>query len=53
MTISKFRGFLYTLSKFLGDIQAVKSKRKGSIKRRVGRRVAGKVSGKIMKEIFK
>ena len=46
----KFRGFLYWLARFLGDINAVK---KGKVGRRVGRRIAGKVTGKMLGKIFR
>jgi len=50
MSISKSRGFLYRLAKFLGDWQAVSS---GRIGRRIGRRAAGKVTGKGLRKLFK
>lgn len=53
MTLNKFRRFLYTLSKYLGDAQAVTSKRKGSISRRVGRRIAGRITGKGLGKLLK
>lgn len=54
MTVNQFRRVLYTLAKYLGDYQAVTSKRKGSIQRRVGRRIAGKVMGRtVMRGIGK
>jgi hypothetical protein len=54
MTVNRFRGLLYTLAKYLGDYQALTSKRKGAIPRRVARRVAGKVTGRtLMKGIGK
>ena len=53
MTLNKFRRFLYTLSKYLGDAQAVTSKRKGSISRRVGRRIAGKGTGRLLGKLFR
>ena len=46
MTINKFRSLLYTVAKLLGDVQAVRSNRKGAIQRRIARRVAGKVMGR-------
>ena len=46
----KFRGFLYTLAKFLGDINAVK---RGRVGRRIGRRVAGRVTGKGLGRLFR
>jgi hypothetical protein len=52
MTLSKFRSILYNTAKALGDVQAVTSKRKGAIERRVARRIAGKVTGRtVMKGI--
>jgi hypothetical protein len=53
MSVNKFRGFLYKLSKFLGDFQAVKSGSSKKISKRVGRRVAGKATGKMMRKLFK
>lgn len=46
MTIAKLRSWMYPLAKYLGDVQAVQSKRKGSISRRVTRRLAGKITGR-------
>jgi len=46
----KFRGFLYWLARFLGDINAVK---KGKVGRRIGRRIAGKATGRMLGKIFK
>ncbi len=47
----KFRSFLYTLAKLLGDVNAV---RRGRIGRRIGRRVAGRVVGKqVFRRMFK
>ena len=45
-----FRGFLYTLAKVLGDVQAVA---KGRIGKRIGRRVFGKISGRLMGRLFR
>lgn len=53
MSISKFRGWLYFIAKILGDVQAVKSKRKGAIKRRIGRRIVGKMSGRMIGKVFR
>ena len=53
MKISSFRGFLYAFAKILGDVQAVKSKRKGAISRRVGRRIAGRITGKGLRKLFR
>jgi hypothetical protein len=53
MTLNKFRRFLYALSRYLGDAQAVTSKRKGSVSRRVGRRIAGRITGKGLGKLFK
>lgn len=47
----KFRSFLYTLAKLLGDVNAV---RRGRVGRRIGRRVAGRVVGKqVFRRMFK
>jgi hypothetical protein len=48
--MNKFRGFLYTLAKILGDINAVK---KGHVGRRIGRRIAGKATGRGLGRLFK
>lgn len=49
-TITKTRGFLYLLAKFLGDFQAV---RKGRVGKRIARRAAGRATGKGLGKIFK
>lgn len=53
MSINKFRGWLYWSAKILGDVQAVRSPRKGAIQRRIGRRIAGKVTGRLLGRLFK
>ena len=53
MTLNSFRRFLYTLAKYLGDAQAITSRRKGSVSRRVGRRIAGRITGKGLGKLFK
>jgi hypothetical protein len=53
MTLNKIRRVLYMLSKYLGDAQAVTSKRKGSVSRRVGRRIAGKGTGRLLGKLFR
>lgn len=53
MTLSKFRRALYALAKFLGDVQAVRSKRKHAIAKRVGRRVAGRIAGRAIGKLFR
>lgn len=50
MSINRTRGFLYTLARVLGDVQAV---RKGRVGRRVGRRVAGRIAGRGMGRLFR
>ncbi|MFA8438809.1 hypothetical protein [Pueribacillus sp. YX66] len=50
MSIQKTRGFLYTLSKILGDVNAIK---KGTVGKRVARRVTGKTTGKALRRLFK
>ena len=50
MSINKTRGFLYTLAKLLGDVNAVQ---KGKVGRRIGRRAAGKATGRAFKKFFK
>ena len=46
MTINQFRSIIYKLARILGDFQALTSKRKGAIHRRITRRIAGKVTGR-------
>jgi hypothetical protein len=53
MTINRFRRILYALAKYLGDAQAVTSKRKGAVSRRVGRRIAGRIAGKALGRLFR
>ena len=53
MTIAKIRAWLYPLAKYLGDAQALTSKRKGAIPRRIGRRIAGKVTGRALGAMFR
>jgi hypothetical protein len=50
MTINQFRKFLYSLAKFLGDVNAIQ---KGTIGKRIGRRIAGKMTGKLLRKLFK
>lgn len=53
MGISKARGILYKIAKFLGDFQAVSSGDPKRIAKRVGRRIYGKASGRLMRKLFK
>lgn len=46
--VAQFRGFLYGLAKFLGDVQAV---RHHHVARRIKRRMAGKFFGRIIGRI--
>ena len=46
MNISKIRTILYTVAKYLGDIDAV---RKGRVKQRIKNRLIGKVTGRLFK----
>jgi len=48
--MNKFRGFLYTLAKILGDVNAVN---KGKVGKRIGRRVVGRAAGKGIGKLFK
>ena len=50
MSIGKTRGLLYTLARFLGDVNAVK---KGKVGKRIARRVAGKATGRSLGKLFK
>lgn len=51
MSIGKARGFLYTLARLLGDVQAV-SKGPGAVACRVARRAAGKATGQLFRRFF-
>ncbi|SUZ33830.1 hypothetical protein ROE7235_03605 [Roseibaca ekhonensis] len=53
MSLNKFRKFLYALAKYSGDAQALTSKRKGAVTRRIGRRIAGRITGKGLGKLFK
>lgn len=48
--IAATRGLLYTIARFLGDVQAVK---KGRVGRRVGRRMTGKATGRALRKLFR
>lgn len=50
MSINKTRGFLYALSRLLGDVQSV---RRGTVHKRVTRRAAGKVTGRGLGKLFR
>ncbi len=50
MSINKTRGFLYKLSRLLGDVNAVK---RGKVGKRIVRRAAGKSTGKMLRKMFK
>ena len=45
-----FRGFLYTLARLMGDVNAVK---KGKVGRRIARRASGKATGRALGKLFK
>lgn len=53
MSISKVRGILYKIAKFLGDVQAVSSGDPKKAAKRAGRRIYGKASGRLMRKLFK
>ncbi len=53
MSLNQFRRFLYALSKYLGDFQALSSKREGAVSRRIGRRIAGRLTGKALGRFFR
>lgn len=53
MSISKTRGILYKVAKFLGDVSAVTSGSPEKMAKRAGRRAFGKVTGKAMRKLFK
>ena len=44
-----FRGFLYALARFLGDVNAIQ---KGQVGRRIARRLAGKLTGRLLGRLF-
>lgn len=48
MTISKYRSYLYTLAKFLGDYSAIKNQTVGA---RLVRREQGRISQKAMSRV--
>jgi len=50
MSISKTRGFLYWLARFLGDVNAVK---RGKVGKRIARRAVGKATGRTLRKLFK
>ncbi|WEY91176.1 hypothetical protein P5624_12825 [Bacillus subtilis] len=50
MSLNKARGFLYTLARILGDVQAAK---KGTLGKRIARRAAGKATNKLMRKVIK
>lgn len=50
--ISQARGFLYSLARLLGDIQAISRGPKATA-RRIGRRAAGKAAGRMLGRLFK
>ena len=53
MSVNKTRGFLYWLSRLLGDLSAISSGSPKKMTRRAGRRVAGRATGKAFRKIFK
>jgi hypothetical protein len=53
MKINQFRRVLYAVAKYLGDAQALTSKRKGAVWRRIGRRIAGKGTGRLLGKLFR
>lgn len=48
--IAGTRGFLYTLARILGDVQAI---RRGRVGRRIGRRIAERVAGRGLGKLFR
>jgi uncharacterized membrane protein YoaK (UPF0700 family) len=57
MTLSSFRGLLYSAAKSLGDVQAVaKAAKTGSLKpiaKRIGRRLAGRSTASVLSWLFR
>ena len=50
MSISRVRGFLYSLARFLGDVNAVE---KGKVPQRVERRIVGRMTARILGKLFR
>lgn len=50
MSISKTRGLLYRIARWLGDYQAA---RKGRIGRRLARRMTGRATGRALRKLFR
>ncbi|AII38056.1 hypothetical protein M036_13465 [Bacillus subtilis TO-A] len=50
MSLNKARGFLYTLARILGDVQAAS---KGTFGKRIARRAAGIATNTLMRKIIK
>lgn len=50
MSISKTRGLLYLIARFLGDVQAV---RRGRVGKRIARRLVGRSTGRAMRKLFR
>lgn len=50
MAFSKSRSFLYTLAKYLGDLNAIS---RGKIGKRIARRMAGKATGRGLGKLFR
>jgi len=48
--LTKTRGLLYSIARWLGDVQAVRRGRPG---RRILRRGAGRASAKLLRKLFK
>ncbi|AKN14755.1 hypothetical protein ABU16_3679 [Bacillus subtilis] len=50
LSLNKARGFLYTLARILGDVQAAS---KGTFGKRIARRAAGIATNTLMRKIIK
>ena len=50
MAFGKSRSFLYTLAKYLGDLNAIA---RGKIGKRIARRMAGKATGRGLGKFFR
>ncbi|MDF1610544.1 MAG: hypothetical protein AB1695_13430 [Stygiobacter sp.] len=50
MSINKIRNMLYTISRFLGDVNAIQ---KGKIGERITRRATGRLTSNLMNKIFR
>jgi hypothetical protein len=50
VSLGQIRTVLYTVAKFLGDLNAVE---KGRLAQRLGRRIVGKLTGRLLGRLFR